>query len=71
MKEIEIGRFNTLNELGYIMVEVRQHWQSIVFPHVEDLNVNYVKSRRLDKIPIEFWSEFLLNVKKCDDHVPF
>ena len=45
------------------MVEVvRRHWQGIVFPHVEYLKTD--RPDELDFIPIEFWREFLLNVKE-------
>ena len=56
----------TESGLGQAMVEVRQHWQGIVFPHVEYLKMDRRALDRqydeLDKIPIEFWREFLLNV---------
>ena len=42
--------------------EVRQHWQGVVFPHVEYLDRwdDFIKL----EIPIEFWRELLLNVNK-------
>jgi hypothetical protein len=46
-----------------LMEEVRQHWQGIVFPHVESLKTDRRRDE-LDEIPIEFWREFLLNVNK-------
>jgi hypothetical protein len=46
-----------------LMVEVRRHWQGIVFPHVECLETGQ-QYDELDKIPTEFWREFLLNVNE-------
>ena len=60
MKEMEI---ETKSKPGQLMVEVRQHWQGTVFPHVEHLKTNRPYDE-LDEIPIEFWREFLLNVSK-------
>ena len=42
---------------------MRRHWKGIVFPHVEYLVINksYEES---DEIPIEFWREFLPDVKE-------
>jgi hypothetical protein len=64
MKVMKINT-ETRIEQGHsnLMVEVRQHWQGIVFPHVEYLETDrwYVE---MEEIPIEFWREFLLNVKK-------
>ena len=55
-------RIETQSEL---MAEVRQHWQGVVFPHVEYLETDrLVWYGELDEIPIEFWREFLLNVKE-------
>ena len=65
MKEMKI---NTGKNLGKDMVDVvRRHWQGIVFPHVEYLETD----RCSEIIPIEFWKEFLTNVKKCKciDHI--
>ena len=53
----------TESETGQVMVEVRQHWQGIVFPHVEYLEVDRF-DEELEEIPIEFWREFLLNVNE-------
>ena len=60
MKEMEIVTESGPSHL--IIAEVRQCWQGIVFPHVEHLKTDRV-SWGTDKIPIEFWREFLLNVK--------
>ena len=46
-----------------IRAMVRQHWQGIVFPHVEHLKADR-GNNDIGFIPIEFWREFLLNVKK-------
>ena len=51
----------TESRLGQTMIEVRRHWQGIVFPHVEYLETD-PKFDDSTKIPIEFWREFLLNV---------
>ena len=60
---LKVMGIDTENERGGAMVEVRQHWKGIVFPHVEYLVINksYEES---DEIPIEFWREFLPSVKK-------
>ena len=51
------------SELGKLMVEVRQHWQGIVFPYVERLEADRLYDE-LDEIPFEFWREFLPNVNE-------
>ena len=43
--------------------EVRRHWQGIVFPHVEYLETD-LEVNELDLFPIDFWREFLPNVKE-------
>ena len=45
-----------------LMEEVRQYCQGIVFPHVEYLETDR-PSVEIGLIPIEFWREFLPNVK--------
>jgi hypothetical protein len=60
LKEMKI---DTESDPGQLMVEVRQHWQGIVFPHVEDLETDR-SCVEMDDIPIEIWREFLLNVNK-------
>jgi hypothetical protein len=64
MKVMKINT-ETQSERGHLnlMVEVRQHWQGIVFPHVEYLEMDRWYDK-MEEIPIEFWREFLLNVKK-------
>ena len=61
MKEMEI---KTESEPGRAMIEVRRHWQGTVFPHVEYLKTDRSYFDELEEIPIEFWREFLLNVKR-------
>jgi hypothetical protein len=56
-------KIDTESKPGQLMVEVRQLWQGIIFPHVEHLETDRPYDE-LDKIPIEFWREFLLNVKE-------
>jgi hypothetical protein len=46
-----------------IREEVRQHWQGIVFPHDEYLQTDR-RRKEIELIPMEFWREFLLNVKE-------
>ena len=60
MKKMRIDIENDPEEL---MVEVRQHWRGIVFPHVECLETDRPYDE-LVKIPIEFWREFLLDVNE-------
>ena len=62
MKKMTI---ETESKSGQVMVEVRQHWEGIVFPHVtvECLDTDRPHAE-LDEIPIEFWKEFLSNVKE-------
>jgi hypothetical protein len=62
MKKLEIDT-ETKHEDGKAMEEVRQHWQGIVFPHVEYLETDR-PLYELEEIPIEFWREFLLNVNE-------
>ena len=50
------------------MVEVRQHWQGTVFPHVEYLETDRT-SYEMKEIPIKFWREFLLNVNEVGHKV--
>jgi hypothetical protein len=60
-------RIDTDSKPDEAMVEVRRHWQGTVFPHVEYLETDRTY-KEMDKIPFEFWKEFLLNVKKvCTD----
>ena len=69
MKKMRIDIENDPEEL---MVEVRQHWRGIVFPHVEFLEVDQPYDYDLDSIPIEFWREFLLIVSEVvSRHVSF
>ena len=56
-------KIDTDSEPGQLMVEVRQFWQGITFPHVEHLETDRLYDE-LDRIPIEFWREFLLNVNE-------
>ena len=56
-------RIDTESGPGQAMVEVRQHWQGIVFPHVECLETDRPYDE-LVKIPREFWREFLLDVNE-------
>ena len=56
--------------LRVYQVEVRQHWQGIVFPHVEYLETDRSYDE-LDEIPIEFWREFLLNVNEVASRYVF
>jgi len=56
-------RIDTQSEPDGLMVEVRRRWQGTVFPHVEYLETDRPYGE-LDGIPIEFWREFLLNVKE-------
>ena len=56
-------RIDTESEPDGAMVEVRQHWQGTVFPHVECLVIDR-PYEELDEIPIEFWREFLPGVKE-------
>jgi hypothetical protein len=66
MKEMKID-----TESKPVMEEVRQHWQGIVFPHVEHLKTDRLRYE-MDLIPRGFWREFLLNVNTvCEDHVSF
>jgi hypothetical protein len=67
-KPLKKMKINTDRKPGQAMVEVRQHWQGIVFPHVEYLEIDRLYDE-LDKIPIEFWREFLLNVNKVGPFV--
>ena len=62
MKKMTI---ETKSKSGQVMVEVRQHWpgEGIVFPYVECLDTDRPHAE-LDEIPIEFWKEFLSNVKE-------
>jgi hypothetical protein len=65
---LKVMRIDTdsASEAGQVvMVEVGQHWQGIVFPHVEYLETDRWY-KEMDEIPREFWREFLLNVKKCE-----
>ena len=63
-------KIDTKSESGQLMVEVRQHWQGIVFPHVKCLATDRPYDE-LNKIPIEFWREFLLNFNQVSGHVFF
>jgi hypothetical protein len=58
-------KIDTDSERGQfkLMVEVRRHWQGIVFPHVEYLETDR-HYKEMEEIPIEFWREFLLNVNE-------
>ena len=52
-------KIDTESKLGQLMVEVRRHWQGIVFPHVEYLETNrpyniQVNQVEEPEIPIEF-----------------
>jgi hypothetical protein len=60
---LKMMKIDTESGVGQLMVEVRQHWQGIVFPHVECLEIDRPNDE-LEKIPIEFWKEFLLNVNE-------
>ena len=63
-------KIDTESGAGQLMVEVRQLWQGITFPHVEHLETDRAYDE-LNKIPIEFWREFLLNVNEVvPRHVP-
>jgi hypothetical protein len=66
MKKMKIN-INANRRLG-LAEEVRQHWQGVVFPHVEYLEVDR-PYEEINEIPIEFWREFLLNVNEvgCSD----
>jgi len=59
--ERESGAFEALFPL------IQRHWQGIVFPHVEYLETDRWPYE-LNKIPIKFWREFLLNVKEVNGH---
>ena len=55
-------RIKTKSKPNQAMVEVRQRWQGIVFPHVEHLETDLGRSET-ESVPKEFWKEFVLNVK--------
>ena len=65
MKKMEIvcnnGNCLLLQAMG--PQELSQHWQGIVFPHVEYLETD-LEVNELDLLPIDFWREFLPNVKE-------
>ena len=56
-------RIDTECKRGEAMVELRRHWQGTVFPHVEYLAIDR-KYEEVDKIPVEFWREFLPSIKE-------
>ena len=60
---LKIIKIDTQGISGQLMEEVRYHWRGVVFPYVEYL-VTDRRKKEIDRIPIEFWREFLLNVKK-------
>ena len=60
MKRMKIS---TDRRRGEAMGEVRQHWPGTVFPHVEYLDTDRSRNE-LDTISIEFWREFLPNIKE-------
>jgi hypothetical protein len=63
MKEMKINTESVV--VGQTMIKVRQHWQGIVFPHVEYLEIEPLSELDLiSLIPREFWREFLSNVKE-------
>ena len=65
MNEMKIDSNNGgfLTHLPMGREELSQHWEGIVFPHVEYLDTD-IWREELEAIPIEFWREFLPNVKE-------
>ena len=74
MKKMEIstdhpamfgGKIKPAELMEKVRQVVRQHWQSIVFPHVEYLETGRFRTE-MNLVPMEFWREFssLLNVKQ-------
>ena len=60
---LKMIKIDTESLSGQLMKEVRDYWQGIVFPYAEDLATDR-RRKEIDRIPIEFWREFLPNVKK-------
>ena len=68
MKEMEISshsffemRMTYTTRRPPIISLVRQHWQGVVFPHVEHLKTD---QSYYDSTPFKFWREFLPNLQK-------
>ena len=58
---LKVMRIDTESNSRQAMVEVRQHWRGVVFPHVEYLETDLLYDELIE-IPIVFWSKFLLNI---------
>ena len=64
MKVMKIYTDSDSTKLRQAMKEVHQHWQGIVFPLVEYLQMDRWRIIELISIPIEFWRVYLSNVKE-------
>ena len=67
MKKMEISsessyRIRVIDPVSIKIELVRQHWQGIVFPHVQHLITDL--SYAMDSFPFEFWREFLPNLQE-------